>query len=72
VTRDEISHNIGIGHVGRPYGHGGPMGSRNVTASCNARNQVMPEQQLICDNPADFAASTEQYDVYANLPIAPR
>jgi len=72
VTNDEISHNIGIGHVGRPYGHGGPVGSRNVTASRHARNQVMPEEQLICDDPADFAASTEQYDVYANLLIAPR
>ncbi len=48
------------------------MGSRNVTASRHARNQVMPEEQLIGDDPADFAASTEQYDVYANLLIAPR
>jgi len=46
--------------------------SRNVSASRHARNQVMPEEQLICDDPADFAASTEQYDVYANLLIAPR
>ncbi len=48
------------------------MGSRNVTASRHARNQVIPEEQLICDDPADVAAGTEQYNVYANLPIAPR
>jgi len=32
----------------------------------------MPEEQLICDDPADVAASAEQYDVYANLLNAPR
>jgi hypothetical protein len=31
----------------------------------------MPEEQLIGDDPADFAAGTEQYDVYAKLLIAP-
>jgi len=72
VTRNKISHNIGIGYVGHPYGHGGPVGSRNVTASRHTRNQVMPKEQLIGDDPADFAASTEQYDVYANLLITPR